>query len=717
MNAWAGKLRLRATTVNWHLALLVLVVGVCAAPFLGQPFHIDDNFYMDMARNARVNPCYPNDTPYVFEGRSLPDMASHSHPPLQTYFLAMLQKCFGEGPGKERVYHSCALIYPILAVVSFYFLSARFVARPLWPALALACSPLFLVMQHNLMTDVPTLAWWLAAVSTFIFAVDSKRAGLYAASAVFQFAAMFTSYQAAALTPLLGFYLIRMRGGRRGWLALAAPLVAMAAWFGMNFLHYHRLILGDTFGYMQSRHGIGLEALGRKLAAVLEYQGWLIIFPFFLLCVLARGLKGRVFGLSLVLAACSAQIFIPRYRFVDKGIFVIGLVTGAFVILRMGNCLLESLRSRQPDSDTEVVDKQFLGLWYFGVLFYCILILSEGSARYLLPLSPPLLLIFFQSLEALEVTEYRARSRPFLSSAMVASGSIVVSLAWGLLLSHADLEFARVYPRAAQEVSRIVGGMDSYYGGEWGFRYYFRQAGFKQLPPDESLVHGGSWLVRPKLALRYEIPHSLESMTMPAQQIFSYELGTPVRLLDRWTPASFYAGGFYTTGTALVPFSISYRALEEVEVRQVNFLVENLPRARIEGGASVRPWPGTMELQEKNYLSILAKPSTRILYPWLANEPLNLELKCGVGMDAYAEGQNRVFKFNIRQLGSGGTVLADFSKSMNPGLRKEDRGWQPVRLLLQRSSQVPLTLELSFDSEEKGAAGTGAFAEAFLRKP
>ena len=174
MNTWPAKSRLRASTVNWHLALLVLIVGVCAAPFLGQPFHIDDNFYMDMARNALVNPWHPNDTPYVFEGRLLQDMGSHSHPPLQTYFLAILQKCFGEGPGKERVYHSFALIYPILAVISFYFLAARFFARPLWPALALACSPLFLIMQHNLMADVPTLALWLAAVSTFVYATDSR---------------------------------------------------------------------------------------------------------------------------------------------------------------------------------------------------------------------------------------------------------------------------------------------------------------------------------------------------------------------------------------------------------------------------------------------------------------------------------------------------------------------------------------------------------------
>ncbi len=716
MSNWTGRQRLRAAVVNRHLAILVLFVGVCAAPFLGQPFHMDDNFYMDMARNARVNPLFPNDTPYVFEGRILPDMGSHSHPPLQTYFLALIQKCFGEGPGKEWVYHSCALIYPILALVSFYFLAARFVSRPLWPALTLGCAPLFLVTQHCLMADLPTLAFWLAAVTCFLYATDSEGAGLYLASAAFQFAAMFTSYQAAAIIPLLAYYQLRRRGGWKGWLALAGPVSAMCAWFGMNYAHYHRLILGDTFGYMQSRHAVTLEAIAGKLGAFLEYQGWLIIFPFFLIYVFARGLRGRLFGLALVLAISAAQAFVPRYRLVDKTVFVIGLVTGAFVMLHMARHLSHSFSTAEHEDETGPADRQLLGLWYFGVAIYCVLVLTEGSARYLLPLLPPLFVVFFQSLEAQEIAEYRTRARPFLSSAMVASGTIVISLAWGILLSFSDLQFARIYPRAAQEISRVVGGMDAYYAGEWGFRYYFEQSGFKQLPPDESTVRGGSWLVLPRLALSYTVPRSLESMTMPSMT-FSYELSSPLRLLDRWTPAGFYSDGFYDKGRGLVPFSISYRALEEVEVRQVNFLVEDLPRARIEAPGNVLPWPGYMEIEGKNHLAILAKPSTRIRYPWAARVPLTLDLRCGVAADSYEDGKSRSFQFDIRQTDGRGAVLAAFSQSMNPGLRKEDRRWHPIRLLLQGAGREPLMLEMSFSCDEANNSCTGAFAEAFLRSP
>ena len=167
------------------LAILVLIVAACAIPFLGQPFHMDDNFYMDMARNAQAKPLFPNDTPYVFQGMRSPDMGSHTHPLFQTYFLATIMHFFGEGPGKEWIYHLFALLYPLIAALSFYFICARLLDRPLWPSALFACSPLFLVMQHTLMTDIPMLAFWLAAVCCFLYATDQRKAGLYAASVFF----------------------------------------------------------------------------------------------------------------------------------------------------------------------------------------------------------------------------------------------------------------------------------------------------------------------------------------------------------------------------------------------------------------------------------------------------------------------------------------------------------------------------------------------------
>jgi hypothetical protein len=123
-----------------------------------------------------------------------------------------------------------------------------------------------------------------------------------------------------------------------------------------------------------------------------------------------------------------------------------------------------------------------------------------------------------------------------------------------------------------------------------------------------------------------------------------------------------------------------------------------------------------MELQGKNYLAILARANTRIAYPWQPRAPLLLEMKCGIGMDSYEDGKSRLFTFDVRQVDLKGGVLASCSRTLNPGLRMEDRRWQPIRVLLQGSDQVPTVLELAFACDEKNG-GLGAFAEALLRKP
>lgn len=701
---------LKRYQVHRDLAILLVTVAVCAVPFLNHPFHMDDNFYMDMARNARIKPLYPNDTSYVFAGHYAPDMGSHTHPPFQTYFLALLQHFFGEGAGREWIYHVCSLVFPILGVLAFYFVAARFLERPLWPSMVLACCPLFLVMQHTLMTDVPTLAFWLAAIACFLWATDRRSTALYAASSLFQFAAMFASYQSIALTPLLGAYQLRKKAGLKGWCFLLLAPLAMAVWFVMNFFHYRRWLLVDTLGYIQSRHAGTLALLWTKLLAILEYQGWLILFPLFLLYVFGRGLRWRFLALVTLIAIYLCQLRIPDYRFIDKIIFVVGLVTGIFVIWRMVAFFVDSFREGEKALGIIPPEAQFLGLWYFGVLAYCVLLFTEGSARYILPLVPPVMICFFRQLEVSEVSEYRLPSRPLLNSAMLASGSLVISLAWGMALSQADQEFSRIYPRAAYEFSRITNGMTSYYAGEWGFRYYFNQSGAQQLPVDESRVRGGSFLALPKFALPYDIPADLRTMTMLLQTL-TYELATPLRTLDWQTPA-----GFYSTGWGLIPFSLSRRTLEEVEIAQVSFLVERLPWSRVDSSVSVKPWPGYLSIQEKAPLAVLAKPGTSIIYPWTEAGPLVLEMSCGVGADAYTEGSDSTFTFSIRELDSGGRILNNFSRTLKPGMRKEDRGWFRVRLLLQGREQGAESLELVYQSSDKNSLGTGAFAEAILRR-
>ena len=702
--------RLAEYEVQRDLAILVVLVAACAGPFLGQPFHLDDAFYLDMARNARAKPLYPNDTPYVFEGRRLADMGSHSHPPMQTWFLATVSLVAGEEPGREWVYHVAALIYPLLAVVALYFLAARFVERPIWAALGLAAAPLFLVTQHTLMADVPTVAFWLGAVSSFIWAVESSRRSLCGLAALLLALAVLTSYQAVAVIPLLGFYQWRHGRARAGWIALAAPLAVVAAWFALGFLHYHRFLLADTLGYVRSRQPGTWGNLAVKLSAVLQYQGWLVVFPPFLLHVVGRGGRGRVLALALVASVYLSAGLIPGYPLGQKAVFVVGIAGGTLVAAAMAALGAAALRGRSAALGFAPLEAGFLALWYFGVLAYSVLFLTEGSARYILPLVPPFVIYFVRRLEVMEVAEYRLESPAVIGSGMAASGALVLSLFWGLALAHADAEFARIYPRAARDVARLRPSGDAFFAGEWGFRHYLREAGLRQLPVDEGEVKGGSLVVTPALALPYEIPRGLKSMLVPLETL-GYEPATPLRLQDARSHAAFYSTGW----GGRLPFSFSTKLLETIEVRQVNLLVEQLPWAAVESAAEHGPWPGYLALHERSPLGLVARPDTRVVYRWSPEARVIFEMACGVSPDAYAPGEDTEFEFEVRQCNAAGAVLAGSSLSLRPGTRERDRDWQPVVLELHSAREGAKTLELRYVSG--GGRGIGVFASSVLRKP
>jgi hypothetical protein len=355
-----------------------------------------------------------------------------------------------------------------------------------------------------------------------------------------------------------------------------------------------------------------------------------------------------------------------------------------------------------PDSEFRHEDGRFVALWYFGVAAYCLVLFTEGSARYILPLVPPLLIYFFRRLEIEETIEYRRIPRPALSAAMVASGSIVLSLGWGLLLSHADQEFARVYPRAAAEFARIADRMESYYAGEWGFRYYFSREGARQLPVDENRVAGASWLARPRLALPYDVPASLWTMATPVQAL-SYDVATPIRLLDWRVPA-----GFYSSAWGLVPFSLSRQSLDIIEVRQVNYLVDRLPWARMNSELELAPWPGFAEIQGSAPLALIVRGNTTVTFPLETGRRMYLDLKIGIPPDSWRDGDHKPWTIRLAQLNAGGDAIAMVEKTLSPGTDREHRHWLPVRLELLDSPRAALEIDVRGD-------GRVAFAQALLR--
>jgi hypothetical protein len=149
-----------------------------------------------------------------------------------------------------------------------------------------------------------------------------------------------------------------------------------------------------------------------------------------------------------------------------------------------------------------------------------------------------------------------------------------------------------------------------------------------------------------------------------------------------------------------------------LEVRQVNYMVERLPWARVKSDTEIGPWPGFVEIQGTSPLAILAHPDTRISYPWEAGQDLSLEVKLGVGPGSYSEGEDNPVTFRVLQRASDGEVLGQQEKVLNPGMVGEHRRWHPCRLLLQ--NRVGSVLEFGVSAPNRKHVVTAAFAHAVL---
>jgi hypothetical protein len=146
-------------------------------------------------------------------------------------------------------------------------------------------------------------------------------------------------------------------------------------------------------------------------------------------------------------------------------------------------------------------------------------------------------------------------------------------------------------------------------------------------------------------------------------------------------------------------------------------MVESLPGAKILAAGPARPWPGFLNIPGRSPLGILLQPGTTIEYSWNESRAVELDLLCGVGVDAYTPGVSRRFDFNIVQKNSKGTAVVEFRSTLNPGIQPSDRRWQPVHLSLKGGDGGGGLLEFGCASDDPSALGTAGLAEAVLRHP
>ena len=305
-------------------------------------------------------------------------------------------------------------------------------------------------------------------------------------------------------------------------MAAAAPFLVWGAWQLVQFALLGRLPVAVMGGYLASSAHWGL--LGMKaasVAALVQHLGVLVVFmP--LALVQGRSKQRPYIAASLFAPGLLIAVLIRGYAWWERLLlalfFWLGIQTLRWLWAR---------RSRAP-----------LPAWwclaYFG---FALAAFFAGSARYLLPLAVPLAILVVCELD----------TKPGRLAA-----ALVINVALGLALSHADYEFARAYSGLEPPP-----GASFLVNGEWGFRYQMTRGGGRMIEP-ASVPAPGEWIVASDLCLGANYDSTAEAVAVRLKSVQLWTR-TPLRLVDRCARSGYSSSGF-----GLLPFSFSGQPLDRI---------------------------------------------------------------------------------------------------------------------------------------------------------
>ncbi|MHB8175291.1 MAG: ArnT family glycosyltransferase [Thermoleophilia bacterium] len=535
------------------LALLTAIACLITLPFIFKAFHVDDTVFVWLGQQKLKDPLALGLPSHAYEGNFFP-LYLDTHPPLLSSYLSLLIRICGGA--SEAGLHLGFVIFPVLAAVSIYFLARRFTGSALIAALLFLLTPGFVVMSQSVMTDVPSLALCLAAVASYIYALDhggSRR--LLAVTAVAASLAVLTTYQSFSLIPLLFLYAWLRR--RFSWRELAPLAAALGVFAAVILYNYH-----VTGGPPKLSYSTGLNLapafLADKVLAAVSVVGGATIFPLLLAAGMLKGKKDYLFlgGVgAAILALFLARVANGQYTLAAALLQTVFYTVGILAIYRITSTGLDAaLAEERTDSGRDDI---FLALWFYGVLGYSLVLLPYASTRYLLPLFPPVILMFVRY--ARGVIGESGRWLRF------GAATVVLTAAVSLSAAVADYQLSGLYRDFAADNAPplTADGHRLWFAGEFGLRYYLEQAGGRYLTRDDNSPRPGDHVVLSKKLISSFVSSDLMSR-LQLERTLDFGSDWPVRVQD---PASL--AGFYDQFHGNLPYSLASGPMEQISVYEV----------------------------------------------------------------------------------------------------------------------------------------------------
>jgi hypothetical protein len=500
---------------------------------------MDAQLLIDWARQGIDHPLWQHIPDFDYYGIHY-DEYHDTHPRLLSLYLSLFLRING-GEVSEPLLHLAMIPFPIIAVISMYYLARRFRANAFLASLLLAVSPAFLVNSHLVMSDVPGVALWLASLVLFIYGVDKDRLSLLLASGLVLTLCIFIFYQ--GLSVLLLFFLyafVYRKINARTMAALTIPATLFIAFIGAYAARYGEL---PTFSYP---FGLPLDLVSIlvRLRGTTVLLGGAIIFPLAALAIYARTRFATYLAAGVGLAALIWSVF-PyldgRFGLDTLVLLPLLLATGAVIlyeiVYRFGRSFIEGIRGRAKQ------EKLFLSTWILGTFFYCTVLLPYPSPRFMLPLVPPVAII-----TAKLIVRYWGERRDRL---VWAAGLIVTStLVLSLMVAVAEHKRAAVNPEIATWASERFADSEVtvWFSSGLGFQYYTAGQGYRMLIKDNDEPAPGDLIFESLGSNRWNIPDRTADRILLVEEV-EFPRG--------WPLISEYAD-YQTSWTGQVGMSVPY---------------------------------------------------------------------------------------------------------------------------------------------------------------
>ncbi len=472
---------------RYELLLLVGLMLAVTVPFIGQAIQHDAHQFIDFAKMELQHPLWQHLENYNYFGVHYHGADYHdTHPRLQSLYLSLWLRIDNVNLAPWAL-HLEMLIFPLIAVVSMYFLARRFHVNAFIATLLLVVAPAFLVANHLIMIDVPGVAFWLAAMVFFIKGVDNNRILWLLAGAGCASLAVFTYYQDLSLLPLLFLYLLLERKiNARTVTALAIPVILFLAFVAAHFAYYGQPPnFTYTFGQPMDLHSIIVRIRG-----TITLLGGVIMFPIAALAVFSRFRWINITAVIVlaITAVWSALYYLNNSFVADDLLLLPWLMAGGVMMLLF---ILRKLVNAAPLTLVKAggTDDVLLAVWFFGIFFYNCILLPYPSSRYLIPLIPPAAIFATR-----EIQKVWGPDRRQLMTATVIIAGTTLALALGIAVG--ENERANTNPVEADwAVAHYPPNGHVWFNGGLGFQYYMQQKGYPMALVDGDGAQKGDYIV------------------------------------------------------------------------------------------------------------------------------------------------------------------------------------------------------------------------------